>query len=396
MKRHKIFSSFVEIQKHGTELILTAVLIALGVNLLSSGVVGLFTFEHKEVALIAFGMIISIGVAVRICSNKLKNLNRTTNIKGFIIYDDKERDLIRVPEYDISTDMYRYLHSAFFENKAIEKAWKQDDIRQISIVGGTNEGRAQGIASQSGSLFIELLEYCVMEKLSTHLRDYFNNHNERIRIHEIGRTEIPEILLSNRFLRLFSEEMSNRAAFACDGTQDNNEEKAGKVVYAMNSAGALYSRFDLCLPENSKITRKSKNEVVIDTPILSISISCLFGAFGTVLKSGFYRYYLGIDNGQRNYHSYQYNVEVTVKYKIGSLFSKEKEFYYAWIDSFLDALSNYISQTDFFNKINWDTVYTIMLCNYNTIKKRSSTDSQPTRQIREMRIVECADDTLPT
>ena len=375
MRKHRVFSSFIENQKNSYELIMTAVLIAIGVNLLSTGIVNLLAFSHRDIVLIIVGVAISIGVVVKIFNTKLKGLNKTISIKGFIIYNEKDKQLVKIPEYGISEDMVRYLESAFSENKALEMLWKRDLIGESKVVGGKPGENAIGITSYSGAIFIELLEYCVIEKLSTHLADYFNNYYEKPKIREYGKTDIPEILLQNRFLKLFSEDMNNRAAFAgADAPWNQDPEKAGTIIVAYSS-GALYKRFDLVLPENSKIIRKNKNEIVIETPILRITISCLFGGFGTILKAGFHKYYLCINNARNKYHDYQFNVEVSVKFKFRSLFSKEKELYYAWIDSFLDTLANYVGQKEFFEKINWDTAYTLIRCSRNIGKLSADNES---------------------
>lgn len=368
MKKHRIFLTLIENQKNSYELIMTSVLIAIGVNLLSTGIVELLGIQNKGLILIIIGIIISIGVVVRISISKIKELNQTTKINGFVIYDEENHKLIGVPEYDISTDMVKYLDSAFAENKALEKLWSTESISQFRVAGGKPGERAIGIATHSGALFIELLEYCVIHKLSLHLSAYFNNSDDNQRVREFKRNDIPEVLLSNRFLKLFSEDMVNREIFAChDGPLGDNKD-TGTIVYAQNSSGGYYDRFDLTLPEKSTISRKNKNEIVIETPILTLTISCLFGGFGTALKRGFHRYYLGIVTPKIAYCNYKFNVEVNVKFKIRSLFSKEKEIYYAWIDSFLDELSSYIDKDDFFVRIDWDSVYTMLRCNNNANK----------------------------
>ena len=48
MKKHRLFSTLLQNQKSGYELIMTSVLIAVGVNLLSTGIVELLGFEQKE------------------------------------------------------------------------------------------------------------------------------------------------------------------------------------------------------------------------------------------------------------------------------------------------------------------------------------------------------------
>lgn len=374
MKKHRVFSTLIQSQKSGYELIMTSVFITIGVNLLSTGIAELFSFQHKNLILIIIGAIISIGVIIRITLSKIKELNQTIKVNGFVIYDEENHEIVGVPEYTVSTDMVGYLNSAFAENEALKKLWNEESIGQFTIVGGKPGERAMGIATHSGALFIELLEYCVIHKLSLHLSAYFNNSYEKQRVRKFQRNDIPGVLLSNRFLKLFSEDMLNRAIFVCqDGFIQNRDKDAGKIVYAKTASGGVYDKFDLILPEKSKVTRKNKNEIIIETPILTLTISCLFGGFSTVLKSGFYKYYLGIANPKRAYHNYEFNVEVKVKFKLRSLFSKDKAIYYAWIDSFLDEITSYIDKDTFFEKINWNTTYSIIRCYKNMNKAGEST-----------------------
>ena len=343
MKKHRIFSTLIESQKKSYELIMTSVLIAIGVNLLSTGIIELLGIQNKGIILIVIGMFISIGVVVRISTSKINELNQMTKINGFVIYDEESHKLIGVPEYGISTDMVEYLDCAFAENKALEKLWNNESISQFRIVGGKPGEQAIGVATHSGALFIELLEYCIIHKLSLHLSEFFNNSDDKKCVREFQRNDIPEVLLSNRFLKLFSEDMANREIFACHDAPLGNNKDTGTIVY----------------------------EIVIETPILTLTVSCLFGGFSTILKSGFYRYYLGIAIPKKSYRNYGFNVEVNAKFKIKSLFSKEKEVYYAWIDSFLDELSSYIGKDDFFARIDWDSVYTMLRCNNNANKLAS-------------------------
>ena len=52
MKKHRIFSTLIESQKKSYELIMTSVLIAIGVNLLSTGIVELLGIQNKGIILI--------------------------------------------------------------------------------------------------------------------------------------------------------------------------------------------------------------------------------------------------------------------------------------------------------------------------------------------------------
>ena len=374
MKKHKVFSTLIDNKKDSYGLIMTSVLSAVGVNLLSTGIVELFGFQYKEIVLIVLGVLLSLGVIAKIALTKLRELNQTTKFEGFVIYDEDNHKIVGVPEYGISTDMARYQKSASSENKALEKLWNKDSICQFRVIGGKPGERALGIASQSGTLFIELLEYCLIEKLSSHLSSYFNNSYDKPKVHEFQKNDIPQVLLSNRFLKLFSEDMINREIFACQVGHCGEDEDDRHIVCAQNSSGGYYHKFDLILPENSKVTRKNKNDIVIDTPILTLTLTSLFGGFSTVLRPGFSKYYLGLTNSQRgSLHDYQFNVEVSVKFKLKSLFSKDKEIYYSWIDSFLDSVAEYMGKDEFFEKINWDTVYTMIRCANNINSANEST-----------------------
>lgn len=290
------------------------------------------------------GLVINIVIIAKIICSKVKALNQTLEIKGFFVYNGKDKRLISVPQYKISTDMNNYLTAAFCENPALKTLWEQDDIAKIKIVGANKEKRAMGIVTHAGALFVELLEYCVIEKLSTQLCDFFNNNGEKSHIREMQKSDIPDILLQNRFLKLFSEDMINRAAFVSEMV--SNDEKSpksiGKVVYATNSSGAIYSRFDLVLPQNSSIKRKSKNEIVIDSPLFCITISCLYGGFGTVLPCGFYKYYLGLNSASRDYRDYQFNVNIDIKFKLRSFFQRiEIPTIYGSIDFWIRFLNTF-------------------------------------------------------
>lgn len=365
MRRHKVFSSFLESQNYSFELLLSVVLVAIGVNFFSDGLLELLNFPGKDIVFVILGAIIALGFVFILIWLKLKGLKNTTNIEGFIIYNKKEKALVLVPEYRISCDMINYLQFAFSENKALEKLWKQDNIVEFQTLDEEQGERVIVKSTHSADVFLELLEYCVMEELSTHLTDYFNKQFGKPKIQEFGRADIPEILLQNRFLRLFSEDMDNRAAFACSDT--HGDHKMGNIIMAYSS-GAMYKKFDLILPQKSKINRKNKNTIAIETPLFKMLITCRFEGDGTVLPSSFHEYYLGLNDAILNYGNYKFHVEVDVSFKPKALFSKEKESYCAWIDSFLDTLANNMGEEEFFNRINWDSVHTMIICKLNLEK----------------------------
>lgn len=111
MKKHKIFSNYINLQKDYSELILTSVLIAVGVNLLSSGITEVLDGTHKASLIIIGGLAVCILVIIRTIYYKVKELCKTARIEGFILYDSQSRKVLPVPEYDISNRFVGYLDS---------------------------------------------------------------------------------------------------------------------------------------------------------------------------------------------------------------------------------------------------------------------------------------------
>ena len=371
MKKSKIFSSLIDNKKENYSLIMTSVLVAVGVNILSTGIVDLlelrFGFQIKGVILIAIGTFLSLGVLAWNAWLKFKRLNQTKNFEGFIIYDEINHKIIGVPEYTISTDMAQYQQWSSSENKALEKLWNKDNISQFRNFRGKFDKKILNTLTQNGTLFTELLEYCLIEKLSLHLTDYFNKFDEKVNVQEFQKVDIPQVLLTNRFLRLFSENMTNRESFMCFPDNQNDDTDNCSTVCALNSSGAYYHKFDLTLPENSKISRRNKNEIIIDTPILTLSLKSLFFGLSTVISRDFYKYYLG--SASQHYTSlqdYQFNVEISVKFKPVSLFMRKKtDIYYSWIDSFLDEITEYMEKDRFFDRIDWNAIHALIYCTNN-------------------------------
>lgn len=359
-KNNAILGTLQEKKEYTKQIIITSILIGIGVNTLVAGIVGISGLESYSVTLIFAGAILSTGAVIYYLLSSIKKLNKEIKLDGFIIYDPENKSLVPVRRYEVVEDMIRYLSAAFSENKAMKTLWESSIISDFKIVGGEPGKKAITNTTESGSLFIELLEYCMIEKLSTHLCDYFND-SEMKNVHEISKKEIPDILLENRFLRLFSEEMNNREVFS---EQTSKPHDKGKIVAAYHSSGAIYQKFDLILPNGSKVTRKNKNFIEIETDMFTLSLGTLFRGFNSVLPLSFEKRYIGLSDPRRM-TTYEINVEISIHFKPLAIVSSRKWMYYAWADKFIERIDRYLSKDYYFNKINWSTVQTLLECQKN-------------------------------
>ncbi|WP_374017672.1 hypothetical protein ABU162_26685 [Paenibacillus thiaminolyticus] len=328
------------------EIFVIAFLLGAGVNMLSTGLTTYSWIESNSLYIGASIILVSlIYLLVRLFSFK----NIIKEIRGFIVHNESQNSLVSVPHYEMSEDISRYLDSAFIENKAIKNQWEKEPL---------GWERSNG---KSHKLITEAVEYFVISHLSTHLIDYFNGaeFNDK-RTEVFARENLPDVLLTNRFFELFSAPLENREHFSELLHDDNIDQIYG--AYAEN--GAYYERFELHLPSKSNVLRKGIKNILIRTKRFNIELDIDFDGSVTNLPRKFAKLYLKSDNFLE-LNCFSVDIEIQVKFKLSSIFSLSGWHYYKWIDSFLKSLEEGTSKDVYFNKINWETVLTLVETNEN-------------------------------
>ena len=268
----------------------------------------------------------------------------------FIVDRENKNSLIKIPEYPISRDMYEYLSSAFVENKAMQKVWENG---KLDCSEDNQSGSINKKYNDTKELLVELIEYSVLENFSTFISDYFNMLDLRSKVEKWSKESVPEILFSNRFLKLFSEDMNNRNAFVeteVDGFCISDDSD-GEII-ASYKDGALYQKFDLYLLKGTKIHKNTKNSITIDTKLFVLNIEYLYEGFSTVISNEFYRFYIG-QGAEPAYHGYQFYINLNVKYKWLSILKIFDWKYYNWLDEYVERLEKYCDKEAFFEIIGW-------------------------------------------
>lgn len=343
------------------ELILIAIIIGLSIELISNGLNGIVDLS-KWYGIIFGCILLLIGFSYFVFKI-IKLKTSITDIRGFIIYNSKNNNVVDVPRYKYSEELSEDLKCAFNENPALKKIW---DAEPFSLRFKRDE-RGNTIFSKPKSykLIIEATEYFILKQLSLHLSSYFNNsRHDKKRLQELNRRDIPTVLLDNRFLELFSKPMEQRDAFVADTLK--NEKNVGKVV-ASYRQGYKFEQFDLVLPKNSKVSKPLENELLIETSRLKIKFSIDFQGMGTVLPYSFEKFYLNHKN-HREFSELQINIHTTVRFKAKSFLSRKGWEYFEWVDSFNNELIERFSEKRFFEKINWNTMSSAIIIAENMTK----------------------------
>jgi hypothetical protein len=298
------------------------------------------------------------------------------NYSGFFIVDHVEKKVIPVNRYPYSINLSRYLESACAESEDIRMVLERSIyVPDTTIkvprenndeVGIEREERAtlkKLKATPDRQLILEATEYFVLRMLSTHLTNYFNDEKKfkEENLIKVERKDIPQVLLENRFLNLFSKPMEERvAAFEDRYVSKNNGDGSAE-------SNADFSHFHLILPTKTKVSRTDEKSCEITTQKFTLSFAILYSGADELLPADFEKYYLRLpEYNQRSNPSMvkgkAIEIEVKVFFKNSIFFSRTGLQYYEWLDSYLDKLEEEFSTSYFFKKIGWDSVSTLMDC----------------------------------
>lgn len=344
-------------KKNLIELVAAAIVIGLGVNFIASGIFEYFDFDYKNLTFLLIGIFLTLIGFIYYLNKFFGRKKFSKQIEGFFILDKKNKRIIDIDNYEYANKLASNLKYAFAEDKALKKTWNKIDFDNIF---------------KKGKKFLKIVneasEYYLLEKLSTHLSVYFNNSKfNDDELIEYERNDIPDVLLNNRFLELFSKPMEQRESFISDEEIDGvfeykrkgKKKSVGKVVSSFRN-GVMYSHFDLKLPKNSKLKRDSDNSISLITERFTINLKTIISGMNTYIPHEYEKHYLGLSYST-DLPAFIATYEIEVHFHIRSLFKTNSWQYYEWVDSFINQIEIDISQEYYFNKkIEWNKTYPII------------------------------------
>lgn len=345
-------------------IIVVSIVLAIAVNILVFGICELVsTGKMSNWFFIGIGTLVIFIIAIGSLIIQKKNAKQIVCLKGMLVFDEKN-EIVAIPQYGISESMRNDSLAAFTEKKALANQWYKSS--NIGVVG----------ESAKKKLVIELIQYCILDRLSTCLTDYFNSKEQKnLQLKKYKVNDIPDVLLSNHFLKLFTEPMEDREAFSSNQPSRKgisaieDDGTHGTVVLAVGKDGAKYELFDLTLPEKTKIAMPNKNTIRLEMKYINLEFSVDFRGYSTVVGNDFYKYYLNMDPAQL-IESYLFMVTFTTEIKHPILIGKKQAFYYDWIDLFLGKMDEYISTNSFYERIGWKQLQAQIRIIKNGMQKR--------------------------
>lgn len=359
--RHDIVRDIIITHKSLIDIVVVAILLAFGVNLISNYIISEIISPSISGLM---GAIICFIALLYLLNSLFSKRIKSQRYEAFLIYNEKKNKIIQVPRYIFSERISDYLNSAFVEEPALKALWEKYPLKDLFVDNPTENMIKR---YQSVKLISEATEYFVLSELSMHLMEYFAAKNfKEEKLKKYLRNDVPEVLLKNRFLELFSRPMENRPVFHTDTFEEAwgisvEIEKEGETIVMYTPEGPLYEKFELVLPKDSIVQRLEDNSIKIETKKLTITLKVRFEGFSTVLPRGFKKYYLGIKELE-DVNVYEVNIDIKISVKLGALFTRIGWEYYYWIDSFLEQVDNVVSKDVFFKNIGWNTALTVLQC----------------------------------
>jgi hypothetical protein len=321
------------------ELLIVGFFIAFGTNIMVSSIIEFEFFKPKKFVFVGLGIVI---MSIFYLTFKVvRNRNFIKVIEGSIIYEKESNRIMDVPRYHYSSEVARYFEYAFNENKDIEMLWEKSKLSSIYEVNNIEN-------VSSVKLIKEITEYIVLDRLSIHLTDYFNDDSiDNNNIVKLNREDLSDIIMKNRFLDLFSKPMNERSGFI------NDKEEVSANVLRSSVNGHFFNRFELTLPKNSKIIRNKDSSISIKNKRFSIRISVSFDGMSN--SNIPYNYIESILNMNiSTYSQFETIVKVDVKFNLITYISLLGLKYYNWIDSLLNKLEEIFSSNQFAKSIDWE------------------------------------------
>lgn len=401
MKKNGLINILLNKKGDMVKLIFSAILLALGTSLFANYLTN--ELVNKNLIILYISILIIVIVLLFFSYLIYKDSFKKITTDGVLIFNKDSKKVQLISRYGFSDKMFEAINAVTLENLAIKKVFdehwntieKDKEEDQNTVINNSKEKSKTDIKymaihrlkvdnvesikekTKLDTLINEILEYVILDFLSTKLSVYFNDFDDEDKyIMEYTRKDFPNILLENKVINLLSTNIEDRGIFNECGIKKEKDNE--EIVMIKGSDGSLFSRFDLILPRGSKVTRPNFGEIQIENKRIIINIKIVSNVFTQPLPQGFAELYLGAKNSYLD--SRKIVVELSYRIKPLALLLNSKWNYHEWIDDFAEELNNFISFKKFIEKINWDSNLTnfIIERNVSVIRANSKKGKEKT------------------
>jgi hypothetical protein len=244
---------FRQVRQHVWQLLVLAVALSLAINLVANAI---STWIDARQDLIV-GFIISFACLLYAAYAYVGSSRFNTTIEAFFVVTHQSRlesdersefrsslKLVDLSDYYFNHHFYNTAKATFSESAALERQWWKE--LEEALTGPVDKLQ----------LTTEMAEYVVLYFLSLHLNNHFSDPSLSEKyITTLRRSDVPEILLSNRALELISRDLVDRDWYKSEDDIAESDEE----TYMLSDGVHQYSRFELYLPKGSRVVSIRKS-----------------------------------------------------------------------------------------------------------------------------------------
>lgn len=323
-------------------ILLTAILFALGFNLLTA----YLSAQLRDLTAVLLGLAVVVLLLAALLIKTLvgSRNSQVIRLRGALAFDLTHDDIrcVKIIGYPFNDEMCEYLGAFLRENKAYARLFHKADSGEVHS-GATFDPNAL----DRDTMINSVLEFAVLHKLDLHLNTYFvENEIDRSRITTISRDQLGPAVLKNRVIDLITRDMKEREAFI----RDSEEPSEGIVCMAEGKDGAIYERLDIELPPKSRIRRDSRGHLVISSKLFDLTIWPQFEGYGTTIPQQF------MPSKTDYFTPLLISVKLLITVKNRALFGNDSIEMYEWLDSFIEELEDYISTDRLQQRLDTDMI----------------------------------------
>jgi hypothetical protein len=361
-------------RKEIIEIALIAILVGFGIGAAASAFISYTEIPNISKYIIS-ALTILIGFLLLV-KGLIPALNFNETIEAIFVAN-QTNDIIPIHKYRFSRELSDIFKAIFQESKSLEKLWlerdgistgnspkekpkpvdtEKDDQRKkvkptyLAICAvEVDSAEREKQYKKHGDLLKEAVEFILLEQLSLHLSSYFKNKEDDKEIREYKTSDIPHFLLENRVFSILTKPIEERDIFL-DAFPDPNNRPEGEIHQLWSSNGAMYKRFELLLPKETKIS-KIPSGFKLETNRIEISAEVIFENFNASIERSFILNYMNSDPSKSK--AFKLNIKISGRVKPLSLLSNKGWTYYQWLDTFLEKIEKNFSFKDFLDTINW-------------------------------------------
>ncbi len=129
---NKPVKTIKEAKSQTVELILTAILIAAGINLIVFGICSLLPKANEFIFITAGSILVAISLGL-VLHRHFAQSCRKRIVTAALLYNKESKSIVNVPNYEFSEHVYEYLNAAISEDVNIKGMWLQDELGLTNI-----------------------------------------------------------------------------------------------------------------------------------------------------------------------------------------------------------------------------------------------------------------------